>query len=226
MEKIYIVYIHTNKINNKKYVGMTRMSLKERWKKGTNYFHNEDLTNDVRKYGQENFDHEVYASGLTREEASELEKELIKKFDTTNPEYGYNLDSGGLNPKHAESTKKKMREKRLGYKQSEETKEKLRIASTGNKNCLGRKQTEEAKRKNREAHLNKTHVCSQEAKDRIMMSHKNRIEVVCVELNMTFPSISAGARYTNCSEGTISGVLRGVGKTAGGYHWERREITT
>ena len=35
--KIYSVYMHVNKANDKKYVGMTGMPVEKRWKNGKGY---------------------------------------------------------------------------------------------------------------------------------------------------------------------------------------------
>ena len=49
----------------------------------------------IKKYGWENFTHEIIASGLSREDACAIERMLIKELNTTNPEYGYNRGFGG-----------------------------------------------------------------------------------------------------------------------------------
>lgn len=214
------MYIHTNIINNKKYVGLTSMKLNQRWQNGNNYKHSTYFYHAIQKYGWENFLHEVYANNLTADEAAELEQKLICELNTTDRNYGYNLDSGGWCPKHSEITKDKIRKKITGIKRSSETKEKLRQASKGNKSSVGRKHTDAAKEKNRQAHLGKTHVLTEEAKERIALSNKNRKEVICVELNITFPSIGLAAKYVKGSQGTISSVLCGTRKTAYGYHWQ------
>ena len=219
--KKYCVYIHTNKINNKKYIGLTsQKNPNDRWHNGTNYIHNRHFSSSIKKYGWDNFTHEIVKDNLSREEAALLERELIAQYNTTNENYGYNLDSGGSYTTHSESTKEKIRYALTGIKRSNETKEKIRQASTGNKNCLGRKQTEEAKQKNREAHYNKTHIVSEKAKEKMMLNQKSRKEIFCVELNKIFPSISAAARFINGSQGTISSTLKGSRKTAYGFHWQ------
>ena len=219
----YCVYIHTNKINNKKYIGLTHQKPNERWHNGTNYIHNRHFDSAIKKYGWENFEHEIYATGLSPEEASRIEMELIAKYNTTNDQYGYNLDSGGSRTTHSESTKEKIRQKAIGRKHSPETVEKLRRNATGNKNCLGRKQTEESKQKNRIAHLNKTHTLTEEQKMRIALGHKNKKEVMCIELDKSFPSIGIAAKAVGTSQGSISSVLTGKSKTAGGYHWKYKQ---
>ena len=51
--KKYCVYVHTNKFNGKKYVGITSMNPKDRWKNGNGYSNNSYFTNAIRKYGWE-----------------------------------------------------------------------------------------------------------------------------------------------------------------------------
>lgn len=49
--------------------------------------------NAINKYGWENFEHIILATGLTFEEANLKEKEYIEKFNSINN--GYNIQSGG-----------------------------------------------------------------------------------------------------------------------------------
>ena len=61
---------------------------------------------------------------MTAEEAGELEKQLIDKYNTiTN---GYNISPGGSTTNHSPETLEKMRQSMLGKKHSEETKELIR----------------------------------------------------------------------------------------------------
>ena len=77
----YCVYIHTNKINNKKYVGQTIHGDNPnlRWKNGGGYRNQLYFYQAIQKYGWDNFEHEVVASNLTKEESDNFEKLLIKK---------------------------------------------------------------------------------------------------------------------------------------------------
>lgn len=94
----YSVYIHTNQINGKMYIGVTcKKNLNNRWHKGNGYKYNTHFWNAIQKYGWDHFDHEVFASNLTEEEASNMERLLIKAFKTTDPEFGYNIADGGIN---------------------------------------------------------------------------------------------------------------------------------
>ena len=93
----YTIYCHENKINGKKYIGITKNSIKKRWgKKGQGYSKSTPyIRNAFKKYGWDNFYHIIIASNLTKEEACNFEKILINKLDTMNPQKGYNIASGG-----------------------------------------------------------------------------------------------------------------------------------
>lgn len=95
MNKLYIVYEHINKINNKKYIGITCQTLNGRCgKKGQNY-KNKYFKNSILKYGWDNFEHNILFNNLPADEAKQIEIELIEKYNTTNGEFGYNISQGG-----------------------------------------------------------------------------------------------------------------------------------
>lgn len=122
------VYIHTNMLNNKKYVGITSNIPEKRWAQGTAYKHNAHFTNAIEKYGWENFKHEIIAKNLDEDIARGIEIFLIYVYQTTNKKYGYNLSTGGepmSGVKHSEETKRKMSIAAKNKIVSEETKKKL-----------------------------------------------------------------------------------------------------
>lgn len=88
------VYQITNKVNNKKYIGITN-NPKKRWE---NHKCNNDPTmviaKAIQKYGKDNFEFKILLSGLSIEEASNKEVELIKTLNTRVPN-GYNVAEGG-----------------------------------------------------------------------------------------------------------------------------------
>lgn len=95
-EKNYKVYIHTCP-NGKKYVGITRRNVKDRWQSGHGYKSNSRFYNAILKYGWGNIKHEILFDGLTQEEAYKLEIEMIALNESNNPNYGYNQTEGGEN---------------------------------------------------------------------------------------------------------------------------------
>lgn len=109
----YTVYKHTNIINNKVYFGITCQQVNRRWQNGSGY-KGTYFGNAISKYGWENFKHEILYTGLNLKEACDIEKELIKKYNSNNKKYGYNIAEGGqtiVNPnsKFGKDNKKSQR---------------------------------------------------------------------------------------------------------------------
>lgn len=94
-DKTYYVYIHTNKINGKKYVGITSQPPEKRWGEGRRYDFNEHFTRAIKKYGWDGFEHEVLFQDLSPELACYFEKVLIENWKCNDPEHGYNQCEGG-----------------------------------------------------------------------------------------------------------------------------------
>ena len=112
----FIVYEHVNKVNKKRYIGITSQQPERRWKSGSGYKTNEHFYKAIQKYGWDNFEHNILFEDLTYSEASAKEIELIKKYDTMNPEKGYNNNSGGSAAIPSEITRKKLSDSHKGQK--------------------------------------------------------------------------------------------------------------
>lgn len=158
----YCVYIHTSP-SGKRYIGQTCQKPEQRWKNGNGYLNNVYFTRAILKYGWDNFEHEIVASNLTKEEADNFEKLLIKKLNTLNPN-GYNAKDGGSNGRPSEETREKMSKSMNGKKHSEETRKKLREAN------LSKHLSEETKIKIRNASKGRCH--SEEFKKWLSESRK------------------------------------------------------
>ena len=92
----WTVYLHINKINNKKYVGITCLPLELRWgKNGNGYKKQVKFYRAIKKYGWDNFEHIVLFTNLSEIAAKQKERELIKKYNTTSSKFGYNVTIGG-----------------------------------------------------------------------------------------------------------------------------------
>lgn len=123
----YCVYCHLNKINGKRYIGLTgEANPANRWgANGINYRSSSCFYNAIQKYGWNNFEHIILEQNLTADEAIELEKKYIQLYNTMVPN-GYNLTGGGeLKKSISEETRKKLSNNRLGKKASEETRKKI-----------------------------------------------------------------------------------------------------
>lgn len=90
----YYLYCHTNKINGKKYIGISLQKPSHRWQNGRGYKDCPKFNKAIQKYGWDNFEHEILLEHLTQQEASQYEKEYISKYNTI--DNGYNILQGGL----------------------------------------------------------------------------------------------------------------------------------
>jgi group I intron endonuclease len=235
-ENKWCVYVHTNKINGKKYIGQTCQIPEKRWKSGLGYQRNPYFYNAIQKYGWENFEHEILASNLTLDEANNMEEFYINKFDTTNNMNGYNMQSGGQNRTHIDETKEKIRAAHLGKHVSEETKEKLRGKNSGeNHPNYGHHRSEETKRKIGEAQMGeKNHMFgthhNEEWKENVRSkligsnSYKAKITIQLskdLEFIKQWDCIVDAERALGITG--IGAVCRGQRKTAGGFKWMFKE---
>ena len=114
-DKKWCVYIHTNQINGKKYVGITSRKPEDRWHaNGTGYSGQAYFWNAIQKYGWDNFKHEVILQNETFEYACAVEKCLIKHYKSYDSKYGYNLTLGGEGACLTDEQRKQISERMQG----------------------------------------------------------------------------------------------------------------
>lgn len=110
IENKMVVYAITNKINGKKYIGITTNSFAERYPHGIRAHHNPHLRNSVKKYGQENFEVILLEKNVEdMETLCKLEMKYIEKYDTCNVDKGYNKSLGGLGVRQIERSEEHCR---------------------------------------------------------------------------------------------------------------------
>lgn len=91
------IYLITNNVTGKMYVGMTASSLKKRWSSHRVAATREirtPLAQAIRKYGPDNFSIVQIAEASSRAELQEMEKAEIARRETLTPK-GYNVTAGG-----------------------------------------------------------------------------------------------------------------------------------
>jgi group I intron endonuclease len=179
---VYNIYLITNLDNNKKYVGLTKFSITERF-----YQHVKRgflLTEAIKKYGEDKFFIELIEEVDSAGRAYELEQYYIKEYNTKIP-YGYNLTDGGdgifgwevteeYRQECSERVKQLHKEKKVGMygkNHSDETKRKMSVASKGKSKpwLIGRKLSPESIEKLRQINLGR--VLSDETKKKISENH-------------------------------------------------------
>lgn len=118
-EKKWMVYCHTNKLNGKKYIGITSEKYpSHRFHRGEGYKSCTVFYRAIKKYGWDSFETEILFRDLSKDDAFQMEYNLVKAFGTRNPKLGYNMIDGGIAPKPL----------------SPEGRESLRKAATGTNN--------------------------------------------------------------------------------------------
>lgn len=137
----FTVYEHINRIDGKRYFGITCKPKPEyRWANGKGYPANKHFTNAINKFGWDNFDHKIIMAGMSKEDACNLEQYLIAKYDTTNPVNGYNLSIGGecsgLGVKRSEESRKKQSEALKKVTRSDSWKKAISKGKKGKTNGL------------------------------------------------------------------------------------------
>lgn len=165
------IYLTTNLVNNKKYIGRHKSSeFTENYKGSGKY-----LWNAINKYGWDNFKVEMIEECNSDEELNERERYWISHYNAVESDEFYNITEGGdgrslfginngmYGKNHSIEAKDKISNSMKGKNNpfygkhhSDKTKEILSIKSTkrllGNKYNLGRKASEETKRKMSESH--------------------------------------------------------------------------
>ena len=246
-DKKWYVYIHTNKTNNKVYIGITSWEPEDRWGyNGNRYYKQEQpiFYKAIKKYGWDNFEHIIFAENLTEREAKHMEILLIALYKSNcckyrNPSYGYNMTDGGdgtTGRTHSEETKQKIREKAMGRVWSEQQKENRRELYKHLKNPFrGKSHSEEVKKiignKAKIRLADKTNhpmygkKQSEESINKNIQSQKTKKSVVQCDEQMNFIaqyiSINEASRSVGISHTNISYCChhRPHYNTAGGYLW-------
>lgn len=163
--QIYTIYIATNKINQKQYVGFDSNWPKRQQDHKNTAFNPKNLSyktafhNAIHKHGWDNFEWNIlYQSRDKDHTLSEMERHFIAEyntfagFDNCN---GYNLTLGG--------------EGRCGHKHSDESRQKISVARRGKP---GHKRSEETQKKMLAVHKGKKR--SEEARNKMSLAKKGK----------------------------------------------------
>lgn len=237
------IYMYTNKINGKKYIGQTKDFNKRKNE------HIWDCKNEKRcralekaiiKYGIENFDIKILAENIpTQEKMDEYEIFFIKRYNTlVKNKNGYNISEGGSGGnKYAGKTEKEMEDFKdkmrnmynkgehpnCGKKHTNEWKQMMKDKYSGENNPnFGKKASDETKRKLSESHKGKK--LSNETKEKLSKLHKGKPKgkrIVRYDINGCYIDVKYRFEYVNMGfyGSNISSCCNKKRKIASGFIW-------
>lgn len=204
----WLIYEHISP-SGKVYVGITSKSPNERWRYGSGYSNCVLFQKAITKYGWNNIQHIIVASGLGEQTAKNMEIDMIKHYK--NRGISYNITDGG--------------DGILGYSWRPSLDTRIKWS----KQRKGRELNDEWKSKISESMKKSSYRISTE-------SHKKSIEILKVKLSKPviqlsisgeyireWSSIKEAARHFNISDSDIIRVCKGKRKTRAGYKWRYKE---
>ena len=227
------IYITTNMINGKKYLGQRKFYRNWQEYLGSG----KSLLYAIQKYGKENFVRNIVCICNSLEELNQAEHDISVFLNVVKSEDWYNLKYGGDSmegysppPEVREKISKANKGKpapNKGIPMSEETKRKQREAQSGERSSwYGRKHTEETKQKIRNKKIGTQ--ASQETKNKMSQQRqgKNNYDVKpIVQLTMDgefirdWEYLRQAAKELNISESGICQCCRKQQRFAKGYRW-------
>lgn len=211
-KKYGFIYITTNLINNKKYIGKKVYDRNSKNYLGSGKI----LLKAIKKYGKENFKREIIEECNNSKELCLREKYWINFYNATKSREYYNISSGGdggdwfsnASKEKQEKFKKIKRLQQFGKKHSNETKKKI---SNSNK---GKIISQKSKNKMK---------ISQSLRDKKTYFHKQIKQFTMNEEYIrTFNSIREANIFLNkkLNNSHISACCKGKRKSAFGYIWK------
>lgn len=239
------IYFIENTKNGKRYIGQSRDIKYRLWRHKRDLIRgchqNSHLQRSWNKYGGDCF-HFSCLESCPESDLNFLEEKYIAEMETTDPNNGYNKESGGKAHRViSEETRRKMSEAKKGMYDGEknpmygislpvskERREHLSKMYSGKGNPMyGRKveKSPEVRRMFSEMFTGegnpfygKTH--TDETKERMRRNNKKKRAVRCVETGHVYDSSAEAHRKTGIFMDSISKCCNKKQHTAGGYHWE------
>lgn len=203
------IYITTNMVNGKKYIGQKKIDNEGKYKKYLGS--GQTLKKALKKYGKDNFEREIVAFAYSKDELNNLEIDFINYHNATHSDNYYNIAYGGNSGNKLEGKKE--------Y-EINEFKNKISESTKGEKNPMfgkkinkenhpmyGKHHSEEAKRKmskNNKKVWQGKHF-SEEHKNKMSENSGRAKKVICITTGRIFKSAKEGADYYNCDN---SGILK------------------
>lgn len=156
------IYITTNLLNGKKYIGQHRATQFDDKYIGSGIY----LTRAINKWGRNNFSCKVLEVCNTKSELDTREIYWINKFNAMVSENFYNISTGGTGGNLGYLANQKRSQTIMGHRVSEETKQKMSVSA------MGHIVSNETREKLRKANIGKK--CSEETKQKMRKSMRGK----------------------------------------------------
>lgn len=238
----YYIYVTTNLINGKKYIGQhTTEDLNDGYL-GSGKL----LKRAIKKYGKESFEKVIIDFAEDKHSLDFLEQKYINKFNALTDEEYYNLTMGGtgslgrmVSDEQKEKQSKTIKDsfssgKRKPRPQNAEERE-LRRKQMLNRYAEGKMHSwwmeegrrsptfgKPSKKKGTKMPEETKRLLSNKIKEQYKNGRKNprANPVYCVETNTFYKSVSQAAADVHCDETWIAACCKGKRETAKNYHWQ------
>lgn len=217
----YCVYMHKNKINNKAYIGITKLPVQKRWQSGAGYCKQLKFYRAILKYGWDNFEHLILEEGiLTEKEALNKESYYIKLYNSV--ENGYNVLENSLeNPSYTvQYIPVYCIEKDIYYKSIADATRQLGFSTSGD--------IEKVIRGERNGchglhFLKATEVNENNIKLALQKRTGKFRKIYCIDNKMIFNSLQDAANFCSRTPQSVLLNCKGKRKSCGGYHFQYYE---
>lgn len=232
MEKQYYIYLTTNLVNGKKYIGQHYGRLDDKY-----FGSGVIITKAIAEYGKENFIKEILEI-TTQEQIDEVEKYYIQKYNAVEDDNFYNISDGGQNgngwkyahqywlehPKEAKRVQEhNIQQVQQWWKEHPEEQEINKQRLLENSTKWRQEHPKEVQK-----HMKKVNQAKEKWQQEHPEEHQNQIDewrmagskanskkVLCITTNEEFESASAAGRFYNIPQPNISKCCRGERNSAG-----------
>lgn len=212
------IYVTTNLINGKKYIGQKKIDKRNKWKfyLGSGVA----LKIGIKKYGKKNFHREIIDVAFNKKQLNYLEKYYTVLFNSVKSEDWYNMCYGGCVYILTEEQRKKLSENMKGKgnpmykrKHTQEELKKLSERFSGKGNPMYGRTGKDAPGYGKYGKLSPSY------RDNSNYTVKVNQYTLDNKFIRTFKSVIEAAESVNRNHSNITNVCRKRKKTSAGYKW-------